>query len=168
MLQPRRTRSKAGAKGLALATRLVGQTDPSGQKRWTLETRLVPAKTNIEPREFQGCSGLARLLRSQERPILAIFCILGRTSRDRGPRSVLRKSRIALVGLALAISAFPQIVRMLCSLFASALIHRTSRHLSPRPATHIASNLGEILDALGSLQDVPSPPPVLQESQASS
>jgi hypothetical protein len=56
---------------------------------------------------------------------------------------------------------------MLGSLFANALIHRTSQSLSRTRETHTASNLGEILDALAGLKSSQAPSPELKESQAS-
>ena len=75
----------------ALATRLVSRMAPTGQKLWSLETRLVPEKPSIEPKAFQSRSDLVHLCRSQERPILWCACCLERISRDCGPRSILRK-----------------------------------------------------------------------------
>src|SRR5436190_6451335 len=132
----------------ALATRLVSRMAPTGQKLWSLETRLVPEKPSMEPKPFQSRSDLVHLCRSQERPILWCACCLERISRDRGPRSILRKSRIAVLGLIVATSAFLRILCTLCLSFANALIHRTSTHLSRHHETHTASNLSEILDVL--------------------
>lgn len=150
-----------------LVSRLVGRTDPSGRKWWSLETRPCLQKASIAPTVFPGRSALEQLCRSQERPILAIFCRPGRISRERGPRPILRKSRIVLLGLIVATSAFLRIVCTLCLLFASTLIHRTSKHLSPLRETHTASNLGEILDALGDQKASPVPPQASKEFQAS-
>ena len=131
-----------------LVSRLVGRTAPSGQKLWSLETRLVPEKPSIAPRAFRSRSDLVHLCRSQERPILSIFCRLERISRERGPRSIARKSRITVLGLLVAMSAFLRIAGTLYLRFYDALTHRTAKRLSLRRETHTASNLSEILDVL--------------------
>lgn len=129
-------------------TRLVGRTVPSGRKMWNLETRLVPEKPSIGPRVFRSRSDLAHLCRNQERPILSIFYRLERISRERGLRSIVRKSRIVVLGLLAATSAFLRIASTLCLQFSDALTHRTSKRLSLHGETHTVSNLSEILDAL--------------------
>jgi hypothetical protein len=151
---------------MALVSRLVGRMAPSGQKLWSLETRLVPEKASIEPREFRGRSDLVRLYRSKERRILWCACSLARISRERGLSSIWRKSRIAVLGLIAATSVFLQILRRQSLQFYCALTHQTSLRQSQPPVTHTGSNLGEILDALGGLPGVPIQPQELKEYRA--
>jgi hypothetical protein len=136
---------------------------PSGRQLWNLETQLVPEKPSIAPRGLLTRSDLVRLGPGQERPNLSIFCRLERISRDRGSRSIFRKSKTALPSLRVATSAFLRILNMLCLRFANALTHRTSEPLSRRRETH-ASKLSKILDALARAKtsQVPS-----QESKVS-
>jgi hypothetical protein len=150
-------------KNRALVCQLTGRTDPSGQRLWSREMRLVPETANTSPRGLQGRSDLVRLCRDQERRILWSVCCLRRVERERGPYAVWRKSKIAVVGLAAATCSFLRIARMLSSQFSSAVTHQISERQSQLRETHTASNLGELLDVLAGPKSSPTRRPELKE-----